>query len=152
MLDWVVNNLWMYQGDCRFLSLESILILVSGICFERCRYHSFHSSGSLLHWLLLFFLHKNNLSKNYSMLTISFFWNYWARTSRNRFYFQKWNWSLLVLSFWEFLFNFSNHYISSSTWSLTKNQHFSPLTCLNLITGRSAKLVLGTEPCGLVMH
>lgn len=87
------------------------------------------------------------------MLTILFFWNYWARTSRNiGFYFQKWDWSLLVLSLWEFVFAFSNVYISFSTWSLTENQHFSPLTCLTSITERSAKLVLGTEPCGLVMH
>lgn len=40
ILDWVVSNLRMYWDDCRFLSLESILILVSGTCSERCRYHT----------------------------------------------------------------------------------------------------------------
>lgn len=48
MLESVVCNLCnhrMYWDDCKFLSLENVVILFSGICFERHKYHA-----HLIHW------------------------------------------------------------------------------------------------------
>lgn len=99
------------------------------------------------------FLGKKKLPKNYSILKFPFFWNYWARNFGNiEFYFLNCNWSLLVFSYWEFLFAYSYHYNFYPTWTLNENHHFSPPTCLNSITERPAELVLGIEPCELFIH
>lgn len=127
MLDWVVSDIRKYWDDCRFSSVGRILILLVLKAEDTTLISFVRQFFALTFFLFLIrlILYKNKLSKNCSILTISFFWKHWARTFRNiRFLFRRER-DLCCY------FLFENFYVLSQitaflflTWSLTGNHCF----------------------------